>query len=74
MIAPIILPVFTNVYNKPPTSLNTGVVPDILKISRVTPIKSGTVTNPNDYRPISVFFSLVNHILSKTIYFGKVLD
>jgi hypothetical protein len=44
--------VFTSIYNE---SISTGIVPDILKISRVTPIyKSGTITNPSNYQPISV--------------------
>ena len=65
MIAPIISPAFTNIYNE---SLNTGIVPDILKISRITPIyKSGTVTNPNNYRPISVL-SAFSKILERIVY------
>ena len=65
MIAPIISPVFTNIYNE---SFNTGIVPDILKISRITPIyKSGTVTNPNNYRPISVL-SAFSKILERIVY------
>ena len=51
-IAPIISPVFTSIYNE---SINKGIVPYILKISQVTSIyKSGTITNPSNYRPISV--------------------
>ena len=65
MIAPIISPAFTNIYNE---SFNTGIVPDILKISRITPIyKSGTVTNPNNYRPISVL-SAFSKILERIVY------
>ncbi len=83
MIAPIISPVFTDKYNE---SFNTGIVPDILKISRITPVyKSGTVTNPNNYRPISVlsafskywkelFIINLNYILSKTIYFWNTVN
>ena len=49
-------------------SANTGIVPDILKISRITPIyKSGTVTNPNNYRPISVL-SAFSKILERIVY------
>ena len=65
MIAPIISPVFTNIYNE---SFNAGIVPDILKISRITPIyKSGTVTNSNNYRPISVL-SAFSKILKRIVY------
>jgi hypothetical protein len=50
--APIIAPVFTVIYNE---SINTGIVPDILKISRVAPIyKSGIAGErilANNYRP-----------------------
>ncbi|PFX24328.1 putative RNA-directed DNA polymerase from transposon BS [Stylophora pistillata] len=35
--------------------IQTGVVPNILKVSQVTPVyKSGDVTNPGNYRPISI--------------------
>ena len=48
MAAPVITPIFTCIYNE-----------DILKIVRVMPIfKSGTVTDPNNYRPISIVPSL----------------
>ena len=81
MLRMIISPVFTNIYNE---SFNTGIIPDILKISRITPIyKSGTVTNPNNYRPISVpsaFSKILERIvynqlesyLVKTIYFLNI--
>jgi hypothetical protein len=63
--APIISPVFTSIYNE---SISTGIVPDILKISRVTPIyKSGTITNPSNYQPISVL-SAFSKILERMIY------
>ena len=46
MIAPIISPVLTNIYNE---LFDIGIVPDILKISRIMLIcKTGTVTNPNN--------------------------
>ena len=42
---------FTYIYNE---SIRTGVIPDILKISRITPIfKNGISTDPYNYRPIS---------------------
>ena len=41
---------FTFIYNK---SVTSGVVPDVFKTSRVTPIyKNGNITDPNNYRPI----------------------
>lgn len=41
---------FTQIYNQ---SIQTGVVPNILKVSQVTPVyKSGDVTDPGNYRPI----------------------
>ena len=48
--------------------INTGTVPDILKISRITPIyKSGAVTNPNIYRPISVL-SAFSKVLERIVH------
>jgi hypothetical protein len=45
---------FTNIYNE---SISTGVVPDILKISRIMPIyKSGDTNEPHNYRPISILY------------------
>ena len=50
--ADVLAPIFCCVYNE---SISLGVVPDILKISRVTPIfKNGVETDPNNYRPISI--------------------
>ena len=47
---PLSLP-FTQSYNQ---SIETGIVPNILKVSQVTPVyKSGDATNPANYRPIS---------------------
>ena len=41
----------TSIFNH---SLQQGVVPDILKISKVTPIdKGGEITGPANYHPIS---------------------
>ena len=56
---------FTKIYNE---SIQTGVVPNILKVSQVTPVyKSGDVTNPGNYRPISVL-SPFSKILEKLVY------
>ena len=63
--APIIAPVFTVIYNE---SINTGIVPDILKISRVAPIyKSGIETDPNNYRPISTLSPFAK-VLERLVY------
>ena len=49
-------------------SLSTGVVPDGMKIARVTPIyKSGSVSHVNNYRPISVLTSF-SKIMERVIY------
>ena len=65
MAAPIIAPVFTVIYNE---SINTGIVPDILKISRVAPIyKSGIETDPNNYRPISTLSPFAK-LLERLVY------
>ena len=52
----ILSPLFTMIYNE---SINTGmIVPDILKISRVTPIfKSERATNPNNY--IDLYINII---------------
>ena len=56
---------FTKIYNE---SIQTGVVPNTLKVSQVTPVyKSGDVTNPGNYRPISVL-SPFSKILEKLVY------
>ena len=56
---------FTYIYNK---SFETGIVPDVLKISRITPIyKNGTCTDPFNYRPISIL-SPFSKILEKLMY------
>ena len=53
------------IYNE---SINTGIVPDILKISRVTPIfKSEKATNPNNYRPISTLSPFAK-VLERLVY------
>jgi len=42
---------FTQIYNQ---SIETGIVPNVLKVSQVTPVfKNGDVIDPGNYRPIS---------------------
>ena len=49
-------------------SLQKGIVPDILKISKITPIdKGGEITDPANYRPISTL-STFTQIFKKCIY------
>jgi hypothetical protein len=56
---------FTFIFNK---SITSGIIPDIFKISRVTPIyKDGNVTNPNNYRPISIL-SPFSKVLEKIVH------
>ena len=58
-------PIFTNIFNE---SISTGVVPDILKISRITPIyKSGDTNEPHNYRPISIL-SVFSKVLERLVY------
>ena len=46
---------FTQIYNQ---SIETGIVPNILKVSQVTPAyKSGDATDPANYRSISTLSS-----------------
>ena len=48
--------------------MNHGIVPDISKISKVTPVfKTGTVTDPGNYRPIA-FLSPFAKILERLVY------
>ena len=56
---------FTQIYNQ---SIETGVVPNILKISQVTPVyRNGDATDPANYRPISTLSSF-SKVLEKLIY------
>ena len=56
---------FTLIYNK---SIETGVVPDILKISKVTPLfKDDSPNDPNNYRPIATLSSF-SKILEKIVH------
>ena len=49
-------------------SLSNGIVPDTLKLARVTPIyKEGTKTNISNYRPISVL-PAISKIFEKVVY------
>ena len=42
---------FAYIFNQ---SISTGIVPNALKISKVTPVyKKGVMTDPNNYRPIA---------------------
>ena len=61
---------FTFIYNK---SITLGVVPDIFKISRVTPIyKNGNITDPMNYRPISILTAF-SKVLEKIVYNQMIL-
>ena len=63
--ATIIAPIITQLYND---SITQGIVPDILKIARVTPIfKSGLDTDPYNYRPISTL-SPFSKVLEKLVH------
>ena len=55
----------TEVFNY---SLVQGIMPDILKVSRVTPIeKGGDATDPSNFHPISTLFSFAQ-IFEKLVY------
>ena len=61
---------FTFIYNK---SITLGVVPDIFKISRVTPIyKNGNITDPMNYRPISILTAF-SKVLEKIVHDQMIL-
>ena len=54
----------TEVYN---LSIEQGIMPDILKISKVTPVdKGGNITDPTNFRPISVL-SIFTQIFEKLV-------
>ena len=56
---------FAKIYNQ---SIETGIVPNILKVSRVTPVyKNGDVTYPGNYRPISTL-SPFSEMFERLIY------
>ena len=61
---PLSIP-FTSIYNQ---SIANGIVPDVFKISRVTPIyKSGEFTDTGNYRPSATVSSL-SKVLERLIY------
>ena len=44
-------------------SLSQGIVPDILKISKVTPVdKGGDIIDPPNFRPISILSPLLKYL------------
>ena len=55
-----LIKIASNLLSTPPTnlfneSIESGIVPDIFKISKVTPVfKTVAVTDPGNYRPIAV--------------------
>jgi hypothetical protein len=54
-------------------SLEQGIMPDILKISRITPVyKGGESTDPSNYRPIYTLYSFAQ-IFEKLVY-SQVLN
>ena len=49
-------------------SFSTGIVPDLFKIAKVTPVfKKGVQTSLNNYRPISIL-SIFNKLLEKLMH------
>ena len=57
--------VLTIIFNE---SLLQGIVPDVLKVSKITPVdKGGEVMNPSNFRPISTL-SALTQILEKLVY------
>ena len=53
------------IYNQ---SIETGVVPDILKVSQVSPVyKGGDATDSSNYRPI-VTLSPLSKVLARLVY------
>ena len=49
-------------------SIESGIVPDIFKLSKVTPVfKTGAVTDPGNYRPIAVLSPFAK-ILERLVY------
>ena len=55
----------TYIYNQ---SIETGIVPDILKVSQVSPVyKCGDATDPSNYRPIATL-SPFSKVLERLVY------
>ena len=55
----------TNLFNEP---IESGIVPDIFKILKVTPVfKAGAATDPGNYRLIAVLSSFAK-ILERVVY------
>ena len=56
---------FVKIYNE---SISTGIVPEIFKTSRVTPVyKSGVTTELGNYRPIAII-SPFSKVLERLVY------
>ena len=55
----------TYIYNQ---SIETGIVPDILKVSQISPVyKGGDATDPSNYRPIATL-SPFSKVLERLVY------
>ena len=55
----------TNLFNE---SIESGIVPDVFKISKATPVfKTGATTNPGNYRPIAMEFEVFPSNVLKAI-------
>ena len=64
MFSPLSVP-FAQIYNQ---WIETGIVPNISKVSQVTPVyKNGDATDPANYRPISTLSSF-SKVFEKLIY------
>ena len=61
---PLSIPL-TYIYNQ---SIETGIVPDILKVSQISPVcKGGDATDPSNYRPIATL-SPFSKVLERLVY------
>ena len=62
---PFISEALTKIFNH---TLEQGIVPDILKISIITPVdKGGDAANPTNYRPIATL-SVFSQVFEKLIF------
>jgi hypothetical protein len=63
---------FVKIYNE---SISTGIVPEIFKISRFTPVyKSGVTTELGNYTPIAIissFSRVLERLITKFLPFSK---